>query len=183
MSPRAHFACVFVTGCALRPALPQPAISPPTVALAIPPPPRPLVDSSPSSSGSHQWRGQARVLDQLQGEWPPDAHAEDGQRPRVRRRRESDRRRSGERQRSRRGRRVQLHFAPGPARQGKLAGVGDVDIEQLETKVSVSMKRYQQPGVRARSSLSLQSAWRSADSTWSSRAARGRRKAKGSRSG
>jgi hypothetical protein len=30
--------------------------------------------------------------------------------------------------------------------KGKLAGVGEVDIEQLETKVSVSMKRYEQPG-------------------------------------
>jgi hypothetical protein len=30
--------------------------------------------------------------------------------------------------------------------KGKLAGVGDVDIEELETKVSVEMNRYQQAG-------------------------------------
>jgi hypothetical protein len=30
--------------------------------------------------------------------------------------------------------------------KGKLAGVGDVEIDTLETRVSVGMKRYQQPG-------------------------------------
>jgi hypothetical protein len=64
-----------------------------------------------------------------------------------------------------------------PAR-GKLPGVGEFDLDELETKVMVEMKRYKQPAGKGTASPSRRRTWAGGASTSSSRAAATRRTAR-----